>query len=180
MSLKLRSITAVLVGPLLFTSGCKTIGQKTEAITEAPFREIRFESLDYFESVRVTRDSDVKTVVEFALKLAQEGRHEASGQILEEAAEKVVSKDQELNIRLQIAAANEYLRAGNREGFLRALNRAEESANRFQRASFDKDTRMLLALKKIATEKGADEAVGIRGPSSLQHKNPSTTFFKSE
>jgi len=86
-------------------------------------------------------------VTAFAVSLGAQGRHEEAAAILEDKAGQARSRRNALNIQLYLAAANEYLQAGDTDSFSRCLAQAEGLADRYQRAAWDEQTRQMLALR---------------------------------
>jgi len=94
----------------------------------------------------------IEDVTAFAVSLGAEGRHDEAASMLEAKAASVTSRRNALSIQLYLAAANEYLQAGDTVGFTRSLARAEQLADRYQRAAWDDQTRNMLALRDRISE----------------------------
>ncbi|QYY37314.1 hypothetical protein [Ruficoccus sp. ZRK36] len=138
------------LGGALALSGFLTLSACSSPQPEAsptPYSRIGFENTSGWNTQVAPEGEDVQAVTAFAVSLGAEGRHFDAAQLLESKATEVKSRRNELNIRLYLAAANEYLKAGDMTGFTRTLDAAEKLADRYQRAAWDEQTRRLYQLR---------------------------------
>lgn len=134
---------------LLAYTGCGT----TEISAPQPSHaEVTMTGTRSWDTQIAPEGKSVEDVTAFAVSLGAEGRHAEAGALLEDKAGEVKSGRNALNIQLYLAAANEYLQAGDTLGFSRSLARAEQMADRYQRAAWDDQTRSLFALRDRLTE----------------------------
>jgi len=146
----------VLVGAGLFC-GCVT---QQKPVSRMETRAIAFPNdISAPADMRVTDENDPKQVIAFAIGLAENGRHAQAARFFEEAAGKFCSEGNELAVNCRAAAANEYLLAGNADGFRKSIGELKREMNRFQAAAVDKQVATILALGEMAN--------GANKPSAL-------------
>lgn len=131
----------------LLAAGCSTSNDVATTEQEPSYLGIGFENTGQWDPTVAPSGEDVEDVTRFAVALSQRGQHEDAAYLLESKAGEIESRRNELNIELYHMAANEYLKAGDRVGFTRSLDAAEELADRYQRAAWDSPTRRLYELR---------------------------------
>jgi len=100
--------------------------------------------------MRLNDRNDPAAVVRYCLALSEAGRHQPAGRFLMEAAQRFRSTHNEFAVACLAAAANEFLLAGDAEGFREAIHSLRNTADRYQQASFDENTLALLSLGDLA------------------------------
>jgi hypothetical protein len=137
------SLLAVALAALV-VSGC---GTTQMSAPQPSHREVTLTGTRDWDTHVAPEGKSVEDVTAFAVSLGAKGRHGEAASILEDKAGSVESRRNALNIQLYLAAANEYLQAGDTTGFTRSLAQAESLADRYQRSAWDEQTRSMLSLR---------------------------------
>jgi hypothetical protein len=150
-----HTCTVALLGlASLLVSACATGGGPPEETfaggysnQETQTRIIHFTAeVDPLSEVRVDDPTDPSQLIPFARSLAASGRHASAAGIFEEGAVNFASRNNELAITCWAASANEYLKAGNMDGFRRAVAALRGVADGYQLAALDPGVTTLFAL----------------------------------
>ena len=99
----------------------------------------------------VRNADNVEEVVKFALSLSARGRHQHAAEFFADAAQRFRSTNNELEVSLYAAAANEYLKAGDMTRFRDTIRQLRQTASKYQSAAFDRNIAALVSLGDIAS-----------------------------
>jgi len=140
----------ILVAAVVGITGCKSAPKAATEVAEGPpsYVGVEIDDARTWDPRVAPEGDDIESVTAFAVSLGAEGRHAEAADLLESKAKSVKSRRNELNIQLYLAAANEYLKAGDLAGFARSLDAADTLSDQYQRAARDQATRELYRLRE--------------------------------
>ncbi len=152
----------ILLAAAVLSAGCQSTPKPSQPT--ARVEEISFpRAFDASRTSKVTNENDANQLIGFAMNLAERGRHDEAAKFFKEAADKFVSRDNELVVACRAAQAAEHFLANDIAAFRRAVVQLKGEMNRFQGAGADGPLAAVLALGDIA--QGSDRPTSVTPPS---------------